>query len=228
MESDFIEFNCETNEEVIVDFTQNLSMCHKCDKYYIYQDNLCSYCLKGIKMCKKCKEYYAPINELFCSECKPEIQFDGMELTIDQILNLPISKFKGNMMSKNIELIFDFYKNQRNRKHKLLKNVNEFNILLNLCKGKSSGEIYCILDGYRDFNQVLLLAKFADQLLGQCLENIDSEKQYMYVHAIAPFIFDVWNTSRLHHVLECYYKDLGSLTTCPNSEKTLFELWECN
>lgn len=221
----FNELKPDIKENELVKFKTNSVLCFKCEKYNICQDNLCSFCFKNINKCRNCKNYFTPENEIYCSNCGLEMRYFGINLTIDQILNLINCPFKSQQMNNNIINIYDYYKQINNRKHKILKSKNEFKLLMNLCKDKSSGEVYCILDGFRDFNSVLLSAKYADKLLIQFNEKTNTNSYYRYIHAIAPFIFDIWNTNNKNNVFLCYFKDFGALTSCPNSDKKLFELW---
>lgn len=231
--SDFnIEF--ESNDIELVDFGDeikdniSIDLCIICKKCNVEKDNKCLECLIELNKCKTCKIFCPMPNELYCSECKSVVQYEGINLTINQILDLPSTTFKSQQMNKHLEEIFDHYKMTNNLKQKLIKNVNEFKILLNQCKNKSPGEVFCILDGQRDFPVCSLLAKHADQLLNDCMAPVSESHKYRYVHAIAPFIYDIWNTTCTSGVLLCYYKDFGSLTSCPNNHKTLFGLWERN
>ena len=220
-----IDIEYQSDELVTLKDSIKQDMCSICNEYHISENDKCSYCAQGISKCIKCKTYYSPIEKLHCSECEQLLTYDGVGLTMDQLINLPTSAFKGISMSERLEEVFEYYKTKNNLKHKLIKNINEFKILQNLCKNASSGEIYCILNGQRDYHICVLPAKYADQLLDQCMETCTSENQYKYIHAIAPFIFDVWNLPSKHAVLDCYYREFGNFTKCPNSSEKLFETW---
>jgi hypothetical protein len=180
--------------------------------------------------CIKCGSYFSQSSEYHCSDClisiKLEAKYETEILTIDDIIALPKCTFKKNKIINQLEIIFDDYKKKKNIKAKLIKNINEFKILENLCKDKSTGEVFAILDGHRDFPRCMLLAKYADKLLATCMNDMKIEnKKYQYIHVIAPFIFDVWNMSSKHNVLLCYYLEFGQLTECPDNINTIYELW---
>lgn len=215
---DTIEFDDDTE----VSFVDIDIMCKTCHELCAHKDGKCSYCLKGNKKCNECKLYWAPKDKLYCSECEPIVQYLGIELTVEQIVKLPNSGFKGKKMNEHLNELFALFKAE-----KCIKNIITSNpILLNLCKDKSPGEVFCTLDGQRGFIPCMLPATFADKLLDQCIETVSSDKQYKYIHAIAPFILDVWNMPQKHGVLECYYKDTGSLRKCPNNLEELHSLWK--
>jgi len=209
----YVEF-----EDMIID-----GMCVQCKEYKAVINDKCSYCAAGIIKCIKCKEYYCKPNKIYCSECEVMLQYDGLELTLQQIIDLPVSKFKSIQINDHLEEIFKYFKTSTGIENKLIKNVNEFKIILNNCKDKSSGELFCILDGQRDFFPCMLPAKYAVQLLDQCTQNVTDS--WRYIHAIPPFIYDVWNFPDKYSVLDCYYRDFGDLNKCPNDTKALYQLW---
>ena len=208
----------ETSEVSFVDIDGKCITCHE---YKAQKEGKCSYCVKGIKKCNECKLYWAPVGKPYCSECEPIVQYFGIELTLDQIIKLPNCAFKSKKMNEHLTELFELFKTKKGIKNVITSNP----ILLNLCKDKSPGEVFCTLDGQRGFMPCMLPANFADKLLDQCLATVSSDKQYKYIHAIAPFIFDVWNMPQKHGVLECYYKDTGSLEKCPNKLEDLHDLW---
>jgi hypothetical protein len=199
--------------------------CVACKEYYIVRDNKCSYCINNINKCILCKLYYAPKNGYHCSECSLILKYIGKELTVKEIIDLPDSSFKSKKMDENLEALFNLYKLKNSIQNSLIKNQNLFESLLKSCKGKHSGEVFCILDGQKDSKPVMLYANQAKQLLDQMYNSYDDES-WKYIHAIAPFIFDVWNILPDYNILECYYKDLGSLTECPKSLDDLHKLWD--
>lgn len=221
-----VELEDEVVNDMCVEFEDKIpdGMCLECKEFNIVKDNKCTFCVNGIIKCIKCKEYYCKPNKTYCSECEIVLQYNGLELTIKQVLDLPTSTFKGIQIENHLEEIFNYFKTANGIKNKLIKNINEFKILLNSCKDKSSGEIFCILDGQRDFSSCMLPAKYAVQLLDQSIQNAVTDS-YKYIHAIAPFIYDIWNFPGKYSVLDCYYRDFGDLNKCPNDLKYLCQLW---
>lgn len=221
------DFNHELLSCDIVDFEEKvpIGVCIQCKRFGANETNKCSYCISGIIKCTKCKSFYTKPYELYCSGCNVALLYNGVNLTIKQILDLPDCPFKGIQINDHLEEIFNDFKTKTGIKYKLIKNVNEFKILLNQCKDKSSGEIFCILDGQRNFVFCSLPAKFADQLLDQCMQSNVDPHEYRYVHAIAPFIYDIWNFPSKNSVLDCYYREFGELNKCPSNIKDLYSLW---
>lgn len=215
--------NIPVDDSVSIDF-YDPNKCKKCQKKTKIIDDLCSGCLSGTKKCLICKEYYAAKNEVYCSVCKMIKKWDK-PVTLDDIYSLPKCSFKGLMLQKNLIDIYERYKKENDFPFTMLLNETKFKALKNICKGKSSKEIFMTLNGNRDFEPTLLPARFADELLAQTLENIPKDNQWKYIHSIGPFIFDVWNTRARDSVFICYYKNMGDLIKCPNDEKELFELW---
>jgi len=181
------------------------------------------------KKCLECKTYFAQCDKNYCSDCEFGVLYHGIDLSIEQIINLPKCSFKSKQINEHLEEIYDVYKIKKGLQNKLIKNINLFKTILNICKGKTPQEIFTILDGQTDYCCACLLPyKYADQLLEQSLENCPKElenNKYKYVHAIAPFYFDVWNSQYKDSVFECYYKNLGQLTRCPTEISHLYELW---
>src|SRR5438876_392855 len=81
---------------------------------------------------------------------------------------------------------------------------------------------YC----HKGINYCIKCNNFSEQLVNQSYQGININDKYRYIHAIAPFIFDVWNMSNNHNELTCYYKDMGDLKTCPKSLAELCNLWD--
>ena len=202
------------------------NFCRKCNKKDIMEDNLCGNCFYGVKRCSSCNIYFTMNNEEeHCSDCILCVKFKDQNLSIDQILNLPDCEFKRKLIEDNLENLFEIFVKETKINHKLLKNPAEFKILLNLCKNKTSGEIYAILNGYREFFPCFLPAKFADELITQSIENIKDDEKGQFVHAIAPFIFNIWNIYTRISLLDCYYRDFGDLNKCPKNYQKLYTLW---
>lgn len=202
-------------------------MCKKCQKYASNKnyDDMCSYCYNNILLCQKCNDNFAPKNEQYCSGCKVEVTYSGLDLSVDDILKLPDCKFKGVKMNEKIYEIFDRYCAEKKIKHQFLASENHFKLLLNLCKNQSSGEIFCILDGHRDLPPTVLYAHQADKLLEQIFSENDDKETWRYVHAVARFVFDVWNMKCKDGVFMCYWQDFGELRSCPSSYNKLKDLW---
>ena len=57
------------------------------------------------------------------------------------------------------------------------------------------------------------------------LINNNHGEEYRYIHALAPFILDVWNMTNTNGIFLCYHKNFGELVNCPISVEKLFGLW---
>ena len=188
---------------------------------------------KDKNKCTKCKTYYKSTEDL-CSECNIEyghnnLKKAGVTLNITDILNLPQSSFKGRLLQENINDVYKHYQtikfSELAPKREIIQTDNKAKALVAACSGKDSGEIFAILDGHRDFPKCLLLAKYAYVLLVQCFKNTDETKRYTYIHAIAPFVLDIWNFPSEFGVLDCYYRQFGELNKCPIDQKKIYNLW---
>jgi len=175
--------------------------------------------------CVKCQIYYSLPHKNHCSECESLLPYDNIELTIEEILELPSGALKSLQMNKNLEFIYQLFAKTNNIKNKLVKNINQFKILKNICNNVTAEEVFCILDGNRGFSPCLLPANYADELLEQCFTNNSQFPKHKYIHAIAPFIFDIWNVSNKYSTLNCYYKDIDFPKKCPNDIDKLFKIW---
>lgn len=211
-------------DEYLCDFIDD-NKCITCQKYYIVKNNKCSMCLQNIMKCIRCHDFYAPQNEIYCRDCSVHVKFADKTLTVAEILELPPGSFKSLKMNEHLEDIFEIFKVSTGFANAILKNHNKFKILLKICEGKSSGYIFCMLDGQNDFPATILPAKYADELLTQCLASHQSNIQYQYIHAICPFVLDPWNMKTNNTVLKCYYTDFGDMVTCPNNLNSLANLW---
>mgnify|MGYP001352881531 CR=1 FL=1 len=120
--------------------------------------------------------------------------------------------------------MFEFFKKLYRARNKLVKMRSMFYNLLVMCREKSSAEIYAILAGYRDTEPIFLTSRHARALLLAISED-DGSINYKYVHAIAPFVYDIWNLSNVDSVLDCYYRDFGKLTECPSTHQKFFSIW---
>ena len=194
----------------------------ECQEFYIIKDNKCSKCLNGEYKCIRCKEYFTTEKHSKCTNCKLYDEYDVDKMTLVDVINLPDSIFKSELMTANLAELYNSCKNIRNYRHKLLVNNTEFNLLKHLCSGKYSGEIFAILDGKANFPAVILPASFANQLLDEIVKGPD--ERWRYEHAIASFVLDIWNIQD-GQILACYYKNTGTLVRCPNDIGTLIGLW---
>lgn len=197
----------------------SLDKCTICNEYYPLPNEIyCSTC--SLIKCIMCTNYYALPNQEYCAECILHKSYANKTWTIKEILDLPTSSFKGSKMNEHLEEIFEYFRLGSGMRNKLLKNKQ----LLELCKNKTSGQIVCILDGQTNFPPVLLPANYADLLLSQVLAD-NQANQYKYIHAICPFVYDLWNIKTNNNVLKCYHTHFGELIKCPNSFTELTDLW---
>lgn len=194
-------------------------LCTICQEFYTTDCNKCSKCLINEYKCIKCKNYFSCDANLKCSVCILYDNYDVTKLTLNDIVNLPSSVFKSELMEMNLEKLYNQFKNKMNLRHRLLANNTEFNLLKSLCHGKNSGEVFTILDGLRSFPAIIMTANYASKLLEDVITGPDNP--YMYEHAISPFVLDIWNMPT-GSIIECYYK---KGTTCPNNHISLFKLW---
>lgn len=44
----------------------------------------------------------------------------------------------------------------------------------------------------------------------------NENNEYKIIHAICPYVLDIWNVVYNHRILLCYYKYFGELTKSPN------------
>jgi len=215
------------SNELECDFSNIDIKCIECNELYPMENSsYCSVCSTIQKpVCVICKEYFPVDGKIYCVDCEMHKYFEGKTWTALEIIALPTSSFKSTKLNDNLEIVFEQYKKGTGLKTKVLKNEGMFKQLLLLGKGKSSGEIFRILDGQTDFPPVLLLAKYADQLLSQMFADNNDKDHWKYVHAICPFVFDLWNIKTNNMVLKCYHTHFGELVRCPGNVVELFRLW---
>jgi len=215
-------------ENLLVDFDDleetphNDNLCEECQEYFITKDNKCSKCLNGEYKCIRCKEYFTTEKDSKCTSCKLYDQYDVDKMTLADVVNLPSSVFKSELMTANLAELYNAYKNIKKNKHKLLVTNTEFELLKKLCYGKQSGEVFAVLDGLHDFPAVILPASFANQLLDEIIKGPD--ERWRYEHAVAPFVLDIWNMQN-GQIIGCYYNNFD-LKRCPNDINKLFGLWD--
>ena len=221
----FGEINNQTDDFVeFVEPIDDVSLCSECHIYYKVKDDKCTYCAANIFKCILCKEFYTAPNEQHCSGCKCKLEYEGKEVSLDEIIAMPRCAFKSAMINNHLVDFFEKYKVETNQTDAILvKTQPMLTNIINVCKGKPSGEVLAILDGLRDMPKIFLYAKDAEKLLAAVIEaakNVSKTvkehdkylyEDYKYIHAIAPYILDVWNTTDTNGVLACYYKDTGSL-----------------
>lgn len=218
------------SDDILVDFSSNETpepnenLCIECNTYYSCKDNKCSKCYNGEYLCVKCKEYFCSEKNGMCSYCKLYDHYNPATLSLNEIKKLPDSIFKGDAMGMHLVELYDEYKSEKNLRHKILADNNEFKILRIICKDQSSGEIHAILRGYRDFPAVILPAKYASELLEVVTQNIPNNERWRCEHAISPFVLDIWNMP-CGQIINCYYKHGGQLLHCPRSLQELYWLW---
>ncbi len=228
MNSDFQDIQDQNIFDTVnfPEFDSRSILCIKCQKTNSFHNKLCLDCLVAPLKCIECKEFYKLKDECYCSVCKIMLQYKNKDLTFEDVLDLPECDIKGELLELNLEKVFQLYKFKGDLKHIVLKDENMFKILLKICKNLSAKNIKKIFKGKTGFPPYILFAKHADQLLSQSLDNnISEEEQYEYIHAIAPYILDVWNMKNKNNVFLCYFKLGGDLTKCPNKVSFLFELW---
>lgn len=213
--------------QILVNFDD--ASCIKCHKNKIYEnsDNLCVGCYEDSKLkdrlCKSCKTYYRNKTD-YCSQCEISQQYSDKDLSLNEILDLPDSDFKGRMMNNMLDEILSTYLATNNLKSQPIKSEHFFKFFLGIIKNKSAFEIKEILTGKTEyFTPCILTAKQADRLLDQL--KISNKLDSQYIHAICPYVIDIWNIKNNHNVLLCYYKDFGELVKCPNRIAVLRSLW---
>ena len=178
--------------------------------------------------CKRCHEFWSVKNREHCSQCQFSIDnnYNASNMTVKEILELPSCHFKSECMQLHLVKFFDLFKGATKIKHTIITNPTEFHLLLTLCRGLKPDKIHHTLNGKLDFKPCILPAKYANQLLDECMNgDIESEK-YKYIHAIGPFILDPWNMPNANNVFVCYYKEAGNLTKCQNNHESLFGMWK--
>lgn len=173
--------------------------------------------------CSNCNDYYVLNDKQYCSNCELVVKYRDVDLSGDEILMLPASDFKREKISGIIEEIYEAFQTIMNIPNVLITN-SQFKILMNLCFDKTPEEIYDIFKGKKDFVACVLRAKQADKLFS-AISDDKGEINYKYIHAIAPFILDVWNCNTRDGVFVCYYKDIEQPNKCPHDLLKLYKIW---
>lgn len=118
---------------------------------------------------------------------------------------------------------YELYQQFSDDNHNIITDQN-FKILMKLSKNQPSRYIARLLDGeLQNFPQSVLYAKQGDELLAQCFAYSSEENHWRYIHAVCPFVLDVWNMKTNKSVLECYYKDDTYPNDFPRTFKKLME-----
>lgn len=163
-------------------------------------------------------------NATYCKTCKLEIDSKTNEINLADIYDLPNSEAKSRLMDANIHKIFDIWQTTFNKKYTIINSSNKYEILKNVCRNASPSEITKHINGLFGV-PCKIMAKYADSLFREIVDSKPDSVQYHYIHAIAPYILDVWNSSYNHGVFLCYYKDFGDLNRCPMDVDRIYSLW---
>ena len=95
--SKFIDFECENLGNEVVDFEEKvpIGICIQCKHFGAGETDKCHYCIMGIIKCVKCHMFYVNPGDTHCSGCKTALLYCDVELSIQQIIDLPECPFKG-------------------------------------------------------------------------------------------------------------------------------------
>lgn len=187
-------------------------------------------------LCIQCNHSNYSTHTKLCSICSNIELYNNKKevickLSCNDMIHILLhdNKIFSGMVRIDIKKMYELFNEIWNKEYKFLT-INKLNILSNLVKEKNSGEIYAILQGYIcDWFPTILMANEADTLLNTIAEykfngNNNHESMYKYVHAICPFVCDIWNIKNQNSVLLCYYTNFGEMS-CPSTLKSLFSLW---
>jgi len=144
------------------------------------------------------------------------------DLSIEQILALPYSEAKRQLIDKNLHKLLDIYSTTTKQQYVIINSENKYNVLKNICMNDKPKEI---LEQMRTiFGKVpMIKAKYADKLLHEVVTSKPENVRYKYIHVIGPYIMDPWNCTFSHSVFLCYYKDGNELTRCPLTMNRIFD-----
>jgi hypothetical protein len=157
------------------------------------------------------------------------VDFEGEEksaepVTISDIFNTNCGD-KHKFIEDHLYIIFKDFTTKRGLVYNVLNSEGEYALLCQLCKHKSPDQIKKILSGKGDIEPTVLKAQYADKFVNYICQYVSGSEHYKYIHAIAPFIYDVWNSKLTNTVFLCYYKQFGDLVKCPTSSFDLYSLW---
>lgn len=115
--------------------------------------------------------------------------------------------------------------------YRTLDSDSKLKMLVNICQDLTPQQVYWTLHGLMPDKwpfPVVLWAHEADALflaLQAKRKNPDQPLNYQYVHAICGFILDIWNVKFESSVMDCYWRDMGELTSIPGTLEKLVGLW---
>jgi hypothetical protein len=157
------------------------------------------------------------------------VDFEGEEKSdeLDAISDIfdMICIDKHKYIEDNLYVIFKDFTTKCGLTYNVLNSEAEYTLLCQLCKHKSPEQIKRILNGKGEIEPTVLKAQYADKFVNYICRYVSGNDQYKYIHAIAPFIYDVWNSKLTNTVFLCYYKQFGDLVKCPTSSYELYSLW---
>jgi len=185
------------------------------------------------KVCSVCNEFSA-IHVIdgkhVCTCCKQRVEYEQAKsnLTFDQLYDLLKEEKSFKCRFFITDSVVDIFKKQKYPFEILTK--HRFKVWLNLLlkhdEFPSEHIIIKFIHSYinRDFAKpCALLATQADTLFLALKSIISDDNLYRYIHEIAPFIVNVWDSMFSDNVFLCYYKDFGELTDAPLSINDLIE-----
>jgi hypothetical protein len=119
-------------------------------------------------------------------------------------------------------LVDEFKRYARNNNYliTLREKKSEQDLICNLCKDSSPGEIMKLLCGGSELETSALLASTGDRILDQVYTHGNS----LYIHSICPWIIDPWNLVSNNNTVVCYYKEFGEMKV-PLTKAELHKIW---
>ena len=173
--------------------------------------------------CVKCNSKTSN-DTTYCKTCQLEIESKTKEINITDIYELPHSETKSRLMEANIHKIFAQWQTTSKTEHIIINNSNRYKILKNVCMNATPNSMSNSLNNLFGL-PCKLKAKYADMFLTEIVDSKPVIYQHHYIHTIAPYIFDIWNTTYNNSTFLCYYKDFGELNMCPTNVDRLYSIW---
>lgn len=112
-----------------------------------------------------------------------------------------------------------------------IKDLYRTRFIQNLKKQSSGPDVRRLIRTCYEGRGFLFWAHEADDLIAHFYNRFGKEgtQSNRLMHAIGPYMYDVWNCRCSDSNFLCYYKDFGDLTRIPTRTKDLFKLWDtCN
>ena len=179
-------------------------------------------------LCKLCSEYYRLPDCNFCSQCKIDDSYSGRHLSLSEIIDLPDCNFKGKQLNERIVTLCDVFIQKRFKHGSVIKSDAASMVFVNMCKNKTPLEVSKIFSGRDTDGHVrFIFAKYANMILSNYVDspNTDKEVTWILVHAVCPYVVDIWNINSVHQAM-CYYMTFKTATPkCPSNINELFSLW---